>query len=504
MKENKNEKSLNKIKEKRANKFIENIKRKWLVDGTKTILLVAIIIALFIAINSIMQKLELTPIDFSQEKLYSLTEESKERVKKIDKDVNIYFVGYEADNTNLDLAKQYKKANERINAEAIDINARPDLTQKYGIQNENQAIIIECAEKSKVLTDSDLITYDTTTYETINIAEEKLTSSIVSVASEKTPKIYFLEGYSDFSLEENMNYLKVILENEVNQTETLNVLSTGKIPDDCDTLVITTPSKDFDDIATNAITDYINSGRNMLWLNAARTTKVDLPNVNKILSLYAVDPFEAGIIRETSSKNMVAQSPDLIIPEIQYSTVLKDVYNGNGVIFVNATKINVNEEKLKEQKVSKDELVLTSKDAYFRTNFNNQDNSPSEGEEKKEYLIGAELEKTIKEANEETGENAVTSKLIIYAENYMVTDYPLMSTSQYPALQLAQNKDLVLNSLAYLVDRPEDITARKSTGTVVYTATEAQDRIVKIIIFTAPIIIILAGIVVWNVRRRKK
>ena len=177
MKENKNEKSLNKIKEKRANKFIENIKRKWLVDGTKTILLVAIIIALFIAINSIMQKLELTPIDFSQEKLYSLTEESKERVKKIDKDVNIYFVGYEADNTNLDLAKQYKKANERINAEAIDINARPDLTQKYGIQNENQAIIIECAEKSKVLTDSDLITYDTTTYETINIAEEKLTSS---------------------------------------------------------------------------------------------------------------------------------------------------------------------------------------------------------------------------------------------------------------------------------------------------------------------------------------
>ena len=301
-----------------------------------------------------------------------------------------------------------------------------------------------------------------------------------------------------------MNYLKVILENEVNQTETLNVLSTGKIPDDCDTLVITTPSKDFDDIATNAITDYINSGRNMLWLNAARTTKVDLPNVNKILSLYAVDPFEAGIIRETSSKNMVAQSPDLIIPEIQYSTVLKDVYNGNGVIFVNATKINVNEEKLKEQKVSKDELVLTSKDAYFRTNFNNQDNSPSEGEEKKEYLIGAELEKTIKEANEETGENAVTSKLIIYAENYMVTDYPLMSTSQYPALQLAQNKDLVLNSLAYLVDRPEDITARKSTGTVVYTATEAQDRIVKIIIFTAPIIIILAGIVVWNVRRRKK
>ncbi len=504
MKENKNEKSLNKIKEKKANIFIETIKRKWLVDGTKTILLVAIIIAVFIAINSLMQKLELTPIDFSQEKLYTLTEESKERVKNIDKDVNIYFVGYEEDNTNLDLAKQYKKSNERINAETIDISARPDLAQKYGIQKENQAIIIECGDKSKVLTDNDLITYDTLTYETINIAEEKLTSSIVSVASEKNPKIYFLEGYSEFSLEKNLNYLKVILENEVNQTETLNVLSTSKIPDDCDTLVITTPSKDFDDIATNAITDYINSGRNILWLNAALTTKVDLPNVNKILSLYAVDPFEVGIIRETSSKNMVAQSPDLIIPEIQYSTVLKDLYTGKGAIFVNATKININEGKLEEQKVNKEEIISTSADAYFRTNFNNQDNLLAEGEEKKEYLIGAKLEKTIKEANKETEEKAVTSKLIIYGENYMITDYPLISTSQYPAIQLAQNKDLVLNSLAYLVDRPEDIKARKSTGTVVYTATEAQDRTVKIIIFTVPISIILVGMVVWNIRRHKK
>ena len=63
---------------------------------------------------------------------------------------------------------------------------------------------------------------------------------------------------------------------------------------------------------------------------------------------------------------------------------------------------------------------------------------------------------------------------------------------------------MVLNSLAYLVDRPEDITARKSTGTVVYTATASQDRNIRIIIFTVPILIIVIGIIVWNVRKRKK
>ena len=492
------------VKDSKENKFIEIIKKKWLVDGTKTFILIAIIIAIFIGINLSMQKLELTPIDFSQEKLYTLTEESKEKVKDIDKDVNIYFIGYADDDSNLDLAKQYKKVNEKIVAEAIDINNRPDLAQKYGIESGTQGIIVECGDKSKVLTESDLVTYDTSTYETISIAEEKLTSSILSVTSAKIPKVYFLEGYSDFSLSKNMNYLNMYLENEINEVDTLDILSVGKVPDDCDTLVITTPSKDFDDIATNAIIDYINSGRNILWLNSALTTQKDLTNVNKILTMYAVNPFEVGVIRETDSSKMVTNSPDLIKPDIKYSTVTEDLYNSTGVIFINATKVNINEEKIEEQKVEKTDLALASENSYFRTNFNIQQNAVSEGEEKGSFVVGAELEKTLKEKNEETGESAVTSKLIIFGENYFISDYQLSENSQYGAIQLAYNKDLVLNSIAYLVDRPEDITARKSTGTVTYTATEQQDTIIRAIIFTVPIVIVLAGIIVWQVRRRKK
>ena len=96
------------------------------------------------------------------------------------------------------------------------------------------------------------------------------------------------------------------------------------------------------------------------------------------------------------------------------------------------------------------------------------------------------------------------SKLIIYGENYFISDYQLTQNSQYGAIQLAYNKDLVLNSIAYLVDREEDITARKSTGTVTYTATEQQDTIIKVIIFVIPALIMIIGIIVWQIRRRKK
>lgn len=489
---------------KTLSKIIEVIRKKWLIDGTKTAILILIIVAAFIGINLGMQKLELTPLDFSQEKLYTLTDASKDKVRNIEKDVNIYFVGYSDENSNLDLAKQYKKVNERIVAEAVDSTSRPDLVEKYGIETGTQGIIVECGEKSKVLTEEDLVTYDMTTYETISIAEEKLTSSIQSVTSDKVPKVYFLQGYSDFSIEENMYFLSIFMGNEVTEIQTLDILSTGKVPDDCDTLVITSPSKDFDDIATNAILDYINSGKNILWFNAAIATTQNMPNVNKILETYGVKPFEVGIIRETDTNKMLTGTPDLIMPLVEYTDITKNLYNTNGVILVNATKVNVDEEKLEELKIAKTDLLLASEASYFRTDFNNQTESASEGEETGTFLVGAQLEKTLTEANEETGEKAVTSKLVIYGENYFITDYQLSQNSQYGAIQLGYNKDLVLNSIAYLVDREEDITARKSTGTVAYTATEQQDTIIRVIIFAVPALIILVGIIVWQKRRRKK
>ena len=504
-KEAKKQKKKEKKEKKETSKFVQTVKRKWLIDGSRTLSLVLLILAAFLGINTGMKVWDLTPIDLSQEKLYTLTDESKERVKNIDKDVHLYFVGYTDDNADLTLAKQYKDANERIVAEAVDSESRPDLVEKYGIQDTGSSgIIVECGDRSKVLTASDLVTYDSTTYETISIAEEKLTSAILSVTTDDIPKVYFLEGYSDFTLDYNMYYLSVYLENEVTEVDTLNILSTGNVPDDCDTLVITSPSQDFSNEAKTAIIDYINRGGNILWLNAAMAVSADLPNVNEVLALYGVNPFDVGAIRETDSSRMVVNSPDLVIPSLGYSKITEDIYS-DGIIFRYPTKININEEGLEDLKVVETDLVTTSESSYFRTDFNNSSAAAAEGEETGSFVVGAELEKTITEANEETGTSAVTSTLIIFGENYFISDYPLTQESQYSAIQVSSyNKDLVLNSLAYLSDREEDITARKSTGTVTYTATEQQDTIVRIIIFSVPAVIILAGLIVWQKRRRKK
>lgn len=483
-------------------KIIEKIKKSVLIKRTSTIIFMIAIVALFILLTLWINSLDLNPIDFTSEKLYTLTATSKEQVKNVQSDVNIYFIGYSEGDAIIDLAKQYHNENSKINVEVTNGTTRPDLVEKYGIDSNSKGIIVEGKEKSKILSSNDFYTYDPVSYEQIDITEEKLTNSILYVIAQKIPTVYFLEGYSEFSIAENMNYLSMYLSNEVTEYKTLNILTNGNIPEDCDTLIITSPIKDFDDVALTAITNYINNGGNILWFNLVVTENKDLPNVNKILGMYGINPFEVGVINETDNSRMMSGAASIILPEVKYSNITKNIAS---TLLVNATKINfVTDEELEDLNVTKQALLEASQGSFFRTNFNIASSSKQSGEEEGPFIVGAEMQKKIAEANSETGESEKTSKLVIYGENLFISDYTLSQSSSYPMISYAYNKDLVMDTIAYLVDRQEDIVIRKDTNTVNYTATVEQDNIIQGIIFGVPVVIIFAGILVWQHRRRKK
>lgn len=508
----KEEKSLKKVKnkEKLRTRFINTIKKKWLINGTMTIALVIILVAVFILISTGMQKLDLTPIDLTSEKTYTLSDQSKEKVARITDKVNIYFIGYTDDDSALILAKQYNNVNENINAEAVDITQRTDLSQKYGIDsNETQGIIVECGDKSKVLTEMDLYSYDYNTSESVDLTEQKLTSSIITVTTEDIPNVYFLSGYSTFSLEQNMNYLSIYLANEIMEVGTVDILSEGKVPDDCDTLIITSPNKDFEDIVANAIIDYIDKGGNILWFNSAYGVEQNLPNVNKVLAEYGVEPFSVGYIMETDSSKMISEKPYIIRPDMQYTDITSDIYSTEGVLLLEATKINIkDEDALTELKVERQDLLTASSTSFFRRNAELTSTEKQDDEEAGEFTVGTMLTKTIEDAKkDENGtetEAALQSKLIIYGENVFISDYTIANNSSAPIISIYYNKDLALNSMAYLTEREDDIQVRKTTNNVTFTTTEQEDVIIKTVIFVVPGIIIICGLIVWQVRRRKK
>lgn len=94
---------------------------------------------------------------------------------------------------------------------------------------------------------------------------------------------------------------------------------------------------------------------------------------------------------------------------------------------------------------------------------------------------------------------------MILGDNNFISDIQVASNA-YPMILLPyDNKDLALNAIAYLTDNDEGITIRKDYNNVSsFTATDAQKSLIMKIVFAVPILIIIIGIIVWQVRRRKK
>ena len=66
------------------------------------------------------------------------------------------------------------------------------------------------------------------------------------------------------------------------------------------------------------------------------------------------------------------------------------------------------------------------------------------------------------------------------------------------------NQDIVANSIAYLNEKENTITIRKNYDQVTYMANQQEHNIIMSIIFISPFAIIVIGIVVWIIRKRKK
>ncbi len=79
----------------------------------------AILVLAFIALNMWVATIEISNWDFTKEQIYTLSDESKNLMKDIDKDVSIYFVNYTDDDLVINLAKQYHETNEKIQFETM-------------------------------------------------------------------------------------------------------------------------------------------------------------------------------------------------------------------------------------------------------------------------------------------------------------------------------------------------------------------------------------------------
>ena len=479
-------------------KFIEIIKKKWLQSVLLTILLFVIIVCVFLVISYGIKKANITDFDFTKDKIYSISQATKDKLENLDQEITISIYNmYEYVN---DFAYKYAALNSNIKVEKIEnLTSKTEWKDKYGVSAESAFIIVESKSKSKLLQDSDLYTYDYTTNKQIDVTEEAITNAILDVITNVKPKICFLTGHNLYD-DGYFEYIENALTEEVNEVKYLNLLTDGNIPEDCKLLVITALKEDIDQKERDEILKYINNGGEVLLLLDPNLSNIKTPNFQKVLDVYGIKNSNGFIIEGDSSK-MVSGAPAYIIESISTdSELVKNVNMGLNVCMMTAGKLTfASAEELEEKNVKMETIATASDKAFYRTDLTSNSTSKIKtDEDATNAVIAAMLTKKI--------DDNKSSKLIVFANTAFATNAQIQMGTYYRyAIEFVNNKDVILNAVSYLTEREDNITIRKSGETVTtYDVTENQLRIVLGIIIGIPVFIVILGIVIWQVRRRKK
>lgn len=481
-------------------KLLGIIKNKWLIKGTTTLLLVAIVLVCFIGLNILVQNINVEDLDFTEKKLYSLSDETKNKIKDLDKEVTIQLINMNDYGYIKEFAKKYSALTDKIKVEEVDdLSSRVDLKTEYDLDDTDSLIVVKTADAEKTLTLYDLYTIDYSTYEQIDTTEEAITNAIVELTIDRKPKIYILSTNTYYSSQQSLYTVITQLEEDSNEVEYLDILTQGEVPEDCDCLIITTLAKDITELERDKIIEYIQRGGKIMILTSQNVLEeVETPNYDTVLAEYGIS-IDFGVIFEQDPNRMLQNAPEFAISDVRAS-FMNNIDMTLQMCFIDAGKIEfADDEKLEELGVTYETIASTGEKSFIRTDFDQTSfTKTSEDGEEGSFIVGAFVTKSISDD--------INSELIIYSSEVSATDMQIPISSQYYsyAIDLYNNKDIILNSISYLTERTDTITIRKTDDTQPYSVTEQQDTIIRIIIFTIPFVIIFIGIIVWYIRKRRR
>lgn len=229
--------------------------------------MLALALVLLVALNFIAAR-KYTTFDFSANKVNTLSDQSVKLINSLTGDLKvIYFYkdGTEGVEQNrrafIDLIKKYQDKSDFVKLEFVEVNKRPDLTEKYNIKKGTQAVILDYAGKTNLIE---------------KIDEQELTSALVKVTRTSEKTVYILSGHGELPLEasqdgQSASLLKQLLEGNRYLVKSFSFTETSEVPKDADILMVLGPQQRFIDVEIKALENYLKRGGGLIMALEPRT-----------------------------------------------------------------------------------------------------------------------------------------------------------------------------------------------------------------------------------------
>lgn len=467
-----------------------NLKDKHLRYGGYGALLTLLIIAITIVVNIIVTNLNFK-LDATSEKLYSLSDTTKEVVATINEPVNIYVLeetGAETDWVQETLTN-YTKLNKNLNLIYKDPVLYPAFGSSYlektkqnisSITNSTVIIENEATGKFKIIPPTEFISTNESSGTGITL-ENAITNGLGYVMNENDGLIYYTTGHNELSLP---TALSDCFERANLTTSAIDLLTDEMPAPEQSALVIYSPHSDFTEDEVTKVIDFLSAGgKAMIFLDY---NTPELTHFNEILNYYSV-AHESGVAVETNSSNMASSSPAVLLPSQGEHEILDALSNDSAPIIV---PIASGLEKLTNGRstVTLTPLLGTSNDAFLKKNVEGSTFAKETGDIDGPIVISCVVEESTSKAD---------TRLFIMSSTYFLDSNTLNVSA-------TGNSSYINSVLGWLfsLDTSYAIEAKTQDTYTIQALSSAQTLMIEILVMVIiPLIVVITGITVWIKRR---
>ncbi len=484
------------------NKIVEFIQLRAFHRALTSIIILVCIIAFLITLYLISGNFPMR-FDVTKDSVYSISDQTIETLKLIDKPLRIIVFRSESDDPNSAawradlLLNEYSTRNKNIKVEYVNPDQQPILARQYEMSEYGQTVFIyEGGKRTHVLSrDLIIVNYKNSNEREQFVGEQMFTQAIYSLLEEKKYTVYFVTGHGEKQINDQgqfgISLLKTYLESENYNVGTINTLTTQSIPSDASLLVLVGPTSTFLDEEQALFTEYIANGGKMLVLYDA-VMDGNRSNLDKWLYNYGF-AFNDDFVIDVDSSIMI---PVNIVPQYNSHPIVEDMKKNNvPSSFIIARSITP---VVSRYNGTFSNILFTSKNSYGKI-------EPTFDISRAKYTPGVDIPGPVSLAMIGIYDSPSTNNgmIAVFGDAHFALNGYVSVQSQND-IALVGNKDLILNTIAYMLGSEKNITIRpKEYDTMPLNLTITQSNLIVLLVQLAlPFLFAVVGVCIWYRRRR--
>ena len=322
--------------------------------------------------------------------------------------------------------------------------------------------------------------------------------------ADELPVIYQITGHDESSIGSDF---QSAVEKANMSLSSIELLNEESVPDDASAIIINAPQKDFNEADAQKVIDYLKAGGKAIIVGSY--TDADMPNFDSILATYNVQ-LTQGVISENDAQHYYKMGgPFYLLPDVNSGDYTMNI--GGNYVYVPATvgitypdtdaetdSSSTDTEDgsaatdSSDNKITYTSLIDTTDQSVAKNDPNNMsDYAFEDGDDKGPFSIGLAVEQTVDDDN--------TTQLVVFGSPYIFSnDASQLTSNNITLFDDVTTKLIGETKLAASVIPEKEYTLSNLTVSAVYT-------ILLGLLFTIiiPIVLIVCGIVIFVVRRKK-